>query len=396
MPAPTSHKRRPPSGGRATRAPLRRPCHNAGLAARHPRGSVLVGVLAIILLLSVLVTRFIGQAVEDMEYRAIFNEPAEVRAFAYGMLETTLATIREIAEIDDGRLHAPEQGWGDPLRYAGITPPEGWEVDIEVWDESGKLPLNTMPENLLNRLLEEEFDFGFGTARELSSTLLDWIDSDSNPRLNGAESDFYLRERPPYRAADAPLQSLDELRLIKAWDEEFFDSSGQPNERFQHLSEMVSVYRTGPVNLNSAPAPVIELLALENGWPARNIFDGLEKPYLTEPPGAGGSGNSSTEATLIGIRVTVQRGNAPFTIHALVEPDFGEGANSGGGPASGRSGNAPGRSEEDSARTGAVEEQEALNYPFTIRKLTEREGISRPPEPLRHSAIDNGAKNLSF
>jgi exodeoxyribonuclease-3 len=38
------------------------------------RGSVLIAVLAIVLLLSFIVTRFINEAVEDLEYRAIFNE----------------------------------------------------------------------------------------------------------------------------------------------------------------------------------------------------------------------------------------------------------------------------------------------------------------------------------
>ena len=45
------------------------------------RGSVLIAVLAIVLLLSFIVTRFIDEAVEDLEYRAIFNEPADVRSF---------------------------------------------------------------------------------------------------------------------------------------------------------------------------------------------------------------------------------------------------------------------------------------------------------------------------
>lgn len=182
---------------------------------RRNRGSVLVAVLAIILLLSFIITRFVDEAVEDLEYRAIFNEPADVRSFTYSMLEVALATIHEVGLIDEGKLYAPEQGWGDPLSYAGIQVPNGWEVSIAIRDESGKLPINTMSEESLNRMLEESFDFDFGTARELSSMLLDWIDPDDSRRLNGAESENYLRRNPPYRAANKPLQSLEELRLLE-------------------------------------------------------------------------------------------------------------------------------------------------------------------------------------
>ena len=56
------------------------------------RGSVLIAVLAIVLLLSFIVTRFIDAAVEDLEYRAIFNEPADVRSFSYSMLESGRST----------------------------------------------------------------------------------------------------------------------------------------------------------------------------------------------------------------------------------------------------------------------------------------------------------------
>ena len=166
------------------------------------RGSVLVAVLAIIVFITFMITRFMHEAMEDLEYRAIFNEPADVRSYAYSMLEVALATIQEVALIDDGKLYAGEQGWNHPIEYAEIAVPNGWQVQIEIRDEGGKLPINTMDESLLNRLLEERLDFDFSAARELSSTLLDWIDEDNDRRLNGAESEDYLRNNPPYRAAN--------------------------------------------------------------------------------------------------------------------------------------------------------------------------------------------------
>lgn len=354
------------------------------------RGSVLVAVLAIILLLSFIITRFVDEAVEDLEYRAIFNEPANVRSFTYSMLEVALATIHEVGLIDDGKLYAPEQGWGDPLAYAGIQVPNGWEVSVSVRDESGKLPINTMEEDALNRMLEESFDFDFGTARELSSMLLDWIDPDDSRRLNGAESEDYLRRNPPYRAANKPLQSLEELRLIEIWEDEFFDESGRPNELFRKLDSMVSVLHGATANLNSSPQAVLELLALQGGYDERFLFDGLgDLPYLRELPASANSGESGVEAHLLRVTVSLRRGQVPFTVSALVEPNF----NTEGG---GGAGNAPGSSAEDAPKTGAPSEQEAINYPFRIIQLSEYTRAEPSIDPGRYSALDIGPESTSF
>lgn len=341
---------------------------------------MLVAVLAIILLITFVVTRFMNEAIEDLEYRALFNEPADVRSCAYSMLEVALATIQEVALIDDGKLYAGEQGWNDPLSYAGIDVPNGWEVQIEIRDEGGKLPINNMSEPLLNRLLEEELDFDFGTSRELSSTLLDWIDEDDNRRLNGAESDDYLSENPPYRAANRALQSLEELRLLKVWADEFFDKDGLPNEKFAQLSSLVSVLNTDTVNLNAAPEQVLEVLSLENGWQRDSLFDGLEQPYLKNVPGSS-AGNSGVEVNLLRVTVRLLRGEVPFVISALVKPNFNSGSTSG---------NRPGRSSDGQPKIGSIDEQNALAFPFRIVQLSEyTQGDPETPSG-RHSALDIG------
>ncbi|MDQ8207414.1 type II secretion system protein GspK [Coraliomargarita sp. SDUM461003] len=359
----------------------------------HQRGSVLVAVLAITLLLSFIITRFIDEAIEDLEYRAIFNEPADVRSFSYSMLEVALASIQEVALIDDGKLFAPEQGWADPIEYAGITVPNGWQVDIQIQDESGKLPINTMSEEMLNRMLEESFDFDFGTARELSSMLLDWIDENDGRRLNGAESEDYLRRDPPYRAANAPLQSLEELRLIEIWEDEFFDEDGQPNELFAQLDSMVSVLHTGATNLNSSPQSVLELLALQDGYDEDHLFDGLDDlPYLQQVPDSANSENSGVEVSLLRVTVNLWRGQVPFSLSALVEPNFSTEE----GDAGSSSASVPGSDSSDAPKTGATSEQDAITYPFTILQVSEYSQGRPSSPPARYSALDIEEESGSF
>lgn len=355
-------------------------------------GSVLVAVLAIVLLLSFLVTRFMEEAVEDLEYRALFNEPSDVRSFAYSMLEVSLATIQEVALIDAGKLHAPEQGWNDPIAYAGIEIPNSWEVQITITDESGKLPLNTMSEELLNRLLEDTLDMDFGTARELSSMLLDWIDSDDTRRLNGAESEDYLSRNPAYKAANAPLQTLEELRYLEVWEDEFFDAAGRPNQLFDQLVGLVSVINTGAVNLNAAPQGVLEVLALQDGFQDEALFDGLDEPYLKSAPESVDAKTGGVEVSLLRVTIQLNRGDSPFILSALVEPNFSEESSAGA-----NSGNkAPGASSEDEPKTGATSEQDAMQYPFKVLQISEYTQGGPATEAGRYSAIDIGEQGDSF
>ena len=366
------------------------------ISARIPRrsrdGSVLVAVLAIILLLSFLITRFMQEAIEDLEYRALFNEPSDARSFAYSMLEVALANVQEVALIDDGKLHAPEQGWKDPISYAGINIPNGWEVQITITDEGGKLPLNTMSEEMLNRLLEDQLDIDFGTTRELSGSLLDWIDADSTRRLNGAESEDYLDRRPGYKAANGPLQSIEELRYIQGWDETFFDEEGHPNELFDQLSQVVSVVNTGAINLNAAPQEVLEVLTLEDGFQDDVLFDGLDEPYLKSTPESVNAQNGGVEVGLLSITVRLYRGDSPFTLTALVEPNFnteGDSSNSAGGQA-------PGTASDDAPKTGATSEQDAIKYPFKLLRISEYAQNDQTSTPARYSAMDIGEEADSF
>jgi general secretion pathway protein K len=243
-----------------------------------------------------------------------------------------------------------------------------------------------MGEGELNQLLEDSFEFDFGTARELSSTLLDWIDADDQMRLNGAESAQYLRRNPPYRAANAPLQTLGELRLLEGWGELFFTEDGSPNEAFQRLEAMVSVVNGDSVNLNSSTEPTLRHLSPGEGDDFERLFDGLrDEPYLKTVPGSLQSNRAGVTAELLRITITVRRGEVPFNLSALVEPNIGAEA----GPA-------PAVRSDDQPRTGAPSEQEAIAYPFTILQLSEHEGASPPAAPARYSALDIEKQSDSF
>src|SRR5690606_9440832 len=86
----------------------------------------------------------------------------------------------------------------------------------------------------------------------LVNALLDWLDPDINARFpEGAEDDHYLRLEPPYRAANAPLTHVSELRLV----------AGYEAEVVARLRPYVTALpQATALNVNTAPALLLATL----------------------------------------------------------------------------------------------------------------------------------------
>lgn len=54
-----------------------------------------------------------------------------------------------------------------------------------------------------------------GMTYELADAILDFIDPDDTPRTSGCESEYYTALSPAYPAKNSPLESLDELLLVR-------------------------------------------------------------------------------------------------------------------------------------------------------------------------------------
>ena len=329
---------------------------------RNNKGSVLISVLAIITLLAFLITSFIEDTLEDLEYRAYFEQPNNFKATAYSYLECTLAVINEIALIDDGMIHSPEQGWGNPVDYFDPSTSRDWDVRITATDATSKIPLNILSKDQLMDLLEDGLGFDFSTSQELSDSFIDWIDEDESKLLNGFESEDYLSKDPPYRSANRPLETLKELILIESWRENFFDLEGNPNEIFVLLDSLVTVIHQEPVNINSASQQVLDYLLLDTSWDIESLFATEDKPYLTKLPESLNNPLINTNTKLLNIQVTLMRGNVPFSINALVkwEPNQINVSSS----------NLP-SNKNNIIKTGSIEQQLEISFPFEIVEINE-------------------------
>ncbi|GAB6041077.1 hypothetical protein JCM17961_17510 [Endothiovibrio diazotrophicus] len=104
---------------------------------------------------------------------------------------------------------------GQPLTTA-FPLPEG--VEVRVWDHAGKINLNNLSRARMEELLRTRVDDD-DQVEALLDAWQDWIDGDDLERVNGAEEKYYEKLDPPYRPRNGRLESVEELRLIKGFDE---------------------------------------------------------------------------------------------------------------------------------------------------------------------------------
>jgi len=99
-------------------------------------------------------------------------------------------------------------------------------VQVTIRPENAKMNVNNLIHATDRALTYQEWDPLFETAgvpREkrdaLVDCLLDWVDQDEMTHLSGAESDYYESLDPPYKCKNGLLDVIDELALVKGFDE---------------------------------------------------------------------------------------------------------------------------------------------------------------------------------
>lgn len=362
------------------------------------RGSVIVLVLVLVILMTFIVTAFLEEATSKIKYYGLFHNRDDLRVDAYSAMEIALARISLFRDIEEA-LWGPPQGWDTPLEDFGFQPAHASRVEITFEDESARLPLADLEYGTL-LVLFDVLGFDLPEAESLADGLLDWTDEDDLRRLNGFDGeDDYDDQEPPYRPANAPIQAWDEFRLIKPFNTIFWDEEGRPDPRWNQFKEAVSLYHSGPVNLNQANATVLAVLE-EQGLVDSRAFHtyksgvdgtmGTEDDRLIRSAETGAiireSGVVGTEVQLLRVKATAIRGEARFELEYLVE---WSGANPGAGnSAESRSTDRTREARNTDPNTAADQRRRArgsartaptvaadLGYPFRFVRIAENRKI---------------------
>ncbi len=119
-------------------------------------------------------------------------------------------------------------------------------------DEERKLNLNTAPEAVFQRLLEQVALMKEHDAHVVAEALVDWRDTDKNAQPEGAEDFYYAGLPEAYESKDGPFENVEELLLLK----------GMTPDVYLAIAPYVTTYGSGKVNLNTAPKVVLRVLGL--------------------------------------------------------------------------------------------------------------------------------------
>ena len=220
------------------------------------KANALIFVLGLIFASSIVAVEIVGQASRSLKSSASSTWERELRNDAYSALYASIAVLKEYEKID-GALYSSQQGWAKPLEEKRLEFPSGASVEVEIVDESGKLPLCSLDSASLQKIFEE-MDISTNEAQEMADSIIDWRDDDDAKSFNGAEFDDYERNeaKPPNRH----ILSFDEFRYINKVRDVFFDENGLPNDLFKTFSSAISLELFEKNNLNSASPETLKMM----------------------------------------------------------------------------------------------------------------------------------------
>jgi general secretion pathway protein K len=251
-------------------------------------GVILIALLWILTALSVIAFSFSretfvevaaarnAQSLED----SYFVARAGIASTVYQlMLKRNTASLKQV-EL---------QETPDPIDLGVVTGALGSaEYRVDLQDESGKLPINSVNEEQLRNLIE-----ACGIKKPdsdiIADSILDWRDADAAHRINGAENDYYQSLNPPYNAKNGRIDAIEELLLIRGITPEYFygypekDANGSIVYKYG-LSRCLTVYSNNPaqVNINFAPLAVLQSVPGMSPEAAKAIYDRRHtKPFKT-------------------------------------------------------------------------------------------------------------------
>lgn len=231
-------------------------------------GFVVIVVLCMVMMLSVLLLGFHHEARANLLAVDDFQKSEQALHCARAGLNIAIVAIKDSSDIHTEKI------WPNLLSREHTFSIDEGKCSVTISEESGKLNVNFLKDksgklnrtrvehvlrlfDLLNQKKGGQPQIGYG----LVSSIIDWTDSDDQVtylpfvrnETGGAESRYYNRLKPAYACRNAALETMEELLLVKGMTPEIFD----------RLSDHVTVYGDGDININYASTLVLQSLSEE-------------------------------------------------------------------------------------------------------------------------------------
>ena len=231
---------------------------------RRERGIALLLVLWVFMILGVLALDFAQYMRDDAmaavnlaeETRGYYVALAGMNRAIYDAERTREDDTAAGANVATGGTQSPPHTLETDDDESVLVPPDGqWHEgdfaggrwSVRMTDEGSRIPINKVDFDVLkpviNNLVQAHIALGgrmntgmdrrtAGRVDTVVDSILDWRDRGNEARPHGAESDFYLKRRVPYRSKNAFFDSAEELLLVRGVTPElFYGEEGVPGLR---------------------------------------------------------------------------------------------------------------------------------------------------------------------
>ncbi len=245
---------------------------------RRRKASALVVVLWVIGLLAIIVTSFAF----DMQLETIITSYCRKRLKADYLAQSGLEMVKVVVQKKD-TISGDKETDGDDaedawyplaraLKYGGSVsgfrqPLGDGEIIIDIIPEPARRNINKLDEKDWEGVLEVA-----NIPEDLWDTLIDcffdWTDNETPAavRPSGAETDDYYARLPnPYNAHNGPIETIDELLLIKGFTNTVVYGGRPPDADPEDppwlgIADLLTTYGDGLVNVNAASKRALRTL----------------------------------------------------------------------------------------------------------------------------------------
>jgi general secretion pathway protein K len=250
-----------------------------GRLLKDDSGFALLLTILIVSLIVAVTLQFNTSMRSELHAAANLKDAIKLSCIARSGLNGVLAVLSE----DERSVDTLHEDWANTealSAYSSAIFEEG-SFKVLIIDHSGRIQINGLYDAskkdyndtqklFLKRFLEyDEFGLESDEIDEIISAIKDWIDGDHDETgIYGAEDSYYQTLERPYYCRNAPLESLEELLLVKGITKElFYGTKEKPG-----ISYYLTVHGSdGKININTADCRLEEL-----------AFERLEK--IPRPP----------------------------------------------------------------------------------------------------------------
>jgi|WetSurMetagenome_2_1015567.scaffolds.fasta_scaffold37231_2 general secretion pathway protein K len=238
-------------------------------------GVVLILVLAVCALFYILIANFKTDQGMDRALAYNFKGSIQTQYLGSAGVEAAMSILAE----DDNEYDSDDEDWAKFPQFMMVASGSLEDMIIEgnITDECSKLDINSLVELSGDKYVKNEFraaqleklmvvvlkiDILPQEAEDLINNICDWIDMDNEPQpKGGAEDEYYKTLDEPYDCKDGPMDSPEEILLVKGMKKEWFYGTEDYKGIGQFITAGTGSMGKGVVNVNTASKEVLESLA---------------------------------------------------------------------------------------------------------------------------------------